>query len=390
MIIIVKILIAIAVLLIVIYASSPLYLQAVEKRINRIDGAEDYKASKNSKDLHSTLFIIDLHCDSLLSYRNLLQRSSSGHSDIPRLVEGNIGLQVFGAATLIPLFPDMEKNDTGLGIAGFLAFLKHWPLNTWFSPKNRALYQGSKLHNLEDKSKGALEIIKTSNQLENYYKRYMEKTHITAGLLALEGAHVINSIPGDIDELFDQGFRIIGLTHLTDNKLGGSRHGAQKGGLTEFGKNALRRMEKLEMIIDLTHASSKLTEDVLNICSRPVMVSHTGVKGCMNNNRNLSDRQIKAIAENGGLIGIGFWKEAVGKSNVEAIVNSIKHTSDLVGIKHVALGSDFDGGVSVPFDAAGMVHITEELMRQGFSEREIRMIMGENALNFLINSLPKQ
>ena len=144
------------------------------------------------------------------------------------------------------------------------------------------------------------------------------------------------------------------------------------------------------MIIDLAHASPKLIEDVLRICSRPVIVSHTGVKGCIDNNRNLSDQQIKKIADKGGLIGIGFWETAVGINGVESIVNCIKYVSDLVGVEHVALGSDFDGAVTIPFDAAGMVHITEELLEQGFSKKNIRMIMGENALNFLLNALPKE
>lgn len=377
-------------LLILVYAFSPLYLPFIEKRVNKIYGRYDYEISKEARNLHSTLFIADLHGDPLFSYRKLLRNSATGHADIPRLIKGNIRLQVFGVPSFIPLFPNIERNAGKLGITGFLAFLQHWPVATWYSSKNRALYQAMKLHDLEEKSKGAVRVIKTSEQLKSYYQSSSGKRNTTAGILALEGAHVLDRISGDIDLLYERGFRIIGLVHLTDNKLGGSQHGAEKKGLTAFGKKAVQRMEERHMIIDLTHASSELMEDVLGICSRPVIVSHTGVKGCVDNNRNLSDQQIKAVANKGGLIGIGFWKEAVGEKGAEAIADTIKYTAKLVGIKHVALGSDFDGGVSIPFDAAGMVHLTEALLKAGFSEKDIRRVMGENAIDFLIRTLPEE
>lgn len=381
---------AILILFFIIYLSAPLYIPFIENRINKVNKKFDYRASKDARGFHSTLFIIDLHADSLFSCRNLLQSNSTGHLDIPRLIKGNVKLQVFATPTLIPFNPNIDRNTNRFAISGFLAFMMHWPINTWYSKKNRALYQSNKLHELQINSKNTFEIIKTSNQLENYFNRSRSETSITAGLLALEGAYLINNIPGDIDELYNQGFRIIGLNHLTDCNLGGSAHGVKKGGLTESGRKAIKRIEELSMIIDLTHASPKLIEDLLKICSRPVIVSHTGVKGCLNNNRNLSDQQIKKIADKGGLIGIGFWETAVGINGVESIVNCIRYVSDLVGVEHVALGSDFDGAVTTPFDAAGMVHITDELIEQGFSKKNIRMIMGENALNFLLNALPKE
>lgn len=389
MIIIFRFLLAIFILLTVIYASSPLFWQYFESKINKIEGRVPYKVSKDALDFHSTLFVTDLHGDPLFSYRNLLRHNSTGHMDIPRLIEGNISLQVFGVPTQIPLFANLERNQSRIGLAGFLAFALHWPLKTWYSGKNRALYLAEKLHELEAKSEGTLSIIKTSGQLEEYSQRSITETHRTAGLLMLEGAHVIKRIPEDLEELYHRGFRIIGLTHLTDNHLGGSAHGIEKGGLTELGRKAVQRMEELHMIIDLTHASSELMDDVLAMTSRPVLVSHTGVKGCVDNSRNLSDEQLKAVASKGGLIGIGFWEEAVGLQGVESIADSIQYASQLVGVKHIALGSDFDGGVTIPFDASDMVHITDALIKQGFSQEEIRMIMGGNALNFLMNGLPE-
>jgi microsomal dipeptidase-like Zn-dependent dipeptidase len=148
-------------------------------------------------------------------------------------------------------------------------------------------------------------------------------------------------------------------------------------------------MEARHMIVDLAHASPKTIADVLAIATRPLVVSHTGVKGTCDNNRNLSDDQIRAVAAKGGLIGIGYWDTATCGSDASAIVKAMRYVSDRVGAEHVALGSDFDGAVTTPFDTTGLVEITDAMMEAGFSEKEIRMIMGENVMTFLRANLPE-
>lgn len=138
------------------------------------------------------------------------------------------------------------------------------------------------------------------------------------------------------------------------------------------------------------HASAKTIEDVLAVANRPVVVSHTGVKGTCDNNRNLSDDQIRAVASKGGLIGIGYWDTATCGTDAHAIVKAMRYVSDRVGVEHVALGSDFDGAVTEPFDTSGLVEITGAMLEAGYSEQEIRMIMGENALKFLAANLPER
>jgi microsomal dipeptidase-like Zn-dependent dipeptidase len=112
------------------------------------------------------------------------------------------------------------------------------------------------------------------------------------------------------------------------------------------------------------------------------------VKGTCNNNRNLSDDQIMAVAAKGGLIGIGYWDTATCGTDAQAIVKAMRYVSDRVGVEHVALGSDFDGAVTVPFDTSGLVEITNAMLEAGYSEQEVRMIMGENTLKFLAANLP--
>ena len=181
---------------------------------------------------------------------------------------------------------------------------------------------------------------------------------------------------------------MIGLAHFFDNEVGGSAHGLEQAGLTPFGREVVARLESLNMMIDLSHASVQTIDDVLVIVRRPVVVSHTGVRGTCDNGRNLSDQQLQRIAETGGLVAIGFWSTAVCGESVEDIVRAIAYTANKIGIDHVALGSDFDGAVRLPFDVADMGQVTKGLLEAGFSQDDIQKIMGLNAVRFLEEMLP--
>jgi membrane dipeptidase len=177
-------------------------------------------------------------------------------------------------------------------------------------------------------------------------------------------------------------------THFFDNAFGGSAHGVAKGGLTDAGREMIERMEARGMIVDVAHASVPTIDDVLAIATRPVVASHTGVRGVADNSRNLSDEHLRGIAATGGLIGIGFWPTASGGDDAHAIARSIKHATNIAGMDHVALGSDFDGGVQTPFDASGIVQVTDALIEAGFRDEEIGKVMGGNAIRVLAEVLP--
>jgi membrane dipeptidase len=211
---------------------------------------------------------------------------------------------------------------------------------------------------------------------------------MTAGLLAIEGAHALDGNLDNVDALYDAGYRMMSLSHFFDNDIGGSSAGMNKIGLTVKGRALIQRMEAKHMLVDLAHASSRSIDDVLSIATRPLVVSHTGVKAICDNNRNLSDAQILGVAKTGGLIGVGYWPTATCGNNTAAIVRAMNHIVGLVGVEHVALGSDFDGSVEEPFDTTGLAKITEELLAQGFTEDQIRLIMGGNLLHFLEKNLP--
>jgi len=177
-------------------------------------------------------------------------------------------------------------------------------------------------------------------------------------------------------------------SHFFDTDIGGSAHGVDKGGLTDKGKEMIRQMEAKRMIVDVAHASAKTIDDVLALATRPVFVSHSGVKGTCDNQRNLSDEHLKGIARTGGVIGIGFWDTAVCGTDAKAIAKAIRYTANLIGVDHVGLGSDFDGAVATPFDTTGLVQITDALLAEGFTDEEVGKIMGRNVLRLLIQTLP--
>ena len=142
------------------------------------------------------------------------------------------------------------------------------------------------------------------------------------------------------------------------------------------------------MIVDLSHSAPALIDDVLAMATRPLLVSHTGVKGTCNNVRNLSDEHLIKIAQTGGLIGIALFDQAVCGTNALATAKAIQYTANLVGIEHVALGSDFDGAVITHFDITGYPLLVEELLKMNFTKVEISLIMGGNVKNFMLKNLP--
>ncbi|MBD2076477.1 dipeptidase [Phormidium sp. FACHB-592] len=376
-----------AIVLAVIFSFGPSF---VAKRFNPIDGSESQPISDAAQTLHKSLVVADLHADSLLWGSNLSKLLNYGHVDVPRLIQGNVALQIFTAVTKVPAPLLLENNDGRSDDITKLAILQRWRIPALFNLEQRALYQADRLKALELKAEGKFKIITSKQDLSNYLAARQRNVQITAGLLGLEGAHALEGKIENVDRFYKAGFRLIGLAHFFDNDVSGSAHGIKKGGLTSFGREVVRLMESRHMIIDLAHASSQTIDEVLDFTNTPVLVSHTGVQGTCSNARNLSDRQIQQIAQHKGVIGIGFWKTATCGNDATAIARAIHYVTDLVGVDHVALGSDFDGAVRLPFDVADMVQVTNALLVEGFSKQEVEKIMGLNVLNLLQTLLPEK
>ncbi len=359
-----------------------------QDRLNPAILRSPYPLTPEAVALHDRLLVADLHADALLWRRDLNRRNKVGHVDVPRLLEGNVAIQAFTIVTKSPRGQNIERNQATSDMITLLAVLQRWPVKTWGDLTERAVFQAENLRRFSERSAGRLTLLETRTDLRAYLARRLETPEITAGFLGIEGAHALEGDLANLGRLYEAGVRMVGLTHFFDNEAGGSAHGLTGAGLTRFGHQLIQRAEELGMIIDLAHASEAMIDDVLSITRQPVLVSHTGVRGTCDNQRNLSDRHLKAIANTGGIIGIGFWATAVCGSDVRAVVRAIRYAVDQVGPDHVALGSDFDGKVEAPFDAAGMALITQELVAEGFSETEVAQIMGGNVIRILERMLP--
>ncbi len=360
----------------------------IENRLNGVEHPPPYLASEQALALHETLTVADLHADALLWGRDLLERGTRGHIDIPRLAEGNVALQVFSVVTKSPRGLNIESNDDTTDDILPLAIAQRWPVKSWFSLKERALYQAARLSDMAFRSDGKFVIIRSKRDLAIFLQRRKYEPEIVAGLLSLEGAHALEGDPANVDVLFAAGYRMMSFTHFFDNEMAGSAHGLVKGGLTDKGREMLQRMEAKHMIVDVSHGSAKQIEDVLAAATRPIVVSHTGVKGTCDNNRNLSDDQLRAVAKNGGMVGIGFWDTATCGKDASAIAAAQIYTAKLIGADHVGLGSDFDGSVVTPFDATGIVQVTDALLGTGMSQDDIAKVMGGNEIRLLMENLP--
>ena len=277
----------------------------LDRRMNSVESPAPYPASEPAEQLHRQLFIADLHNDALLWERDLLKRYDFGHSDLPRLLEGHVALQVFSTVTKSPRALNYERNSDETDNITLLVMAQRWPRETWNSLLQRALYQAHKLEQASAGSQGRLTIIRNRGDLATFIQAWQQDSNRVAAILATEGLHPLEGRLENLDRLYDAGFRIAGLTHFFDNEVGGSAHGLNKGGLTPLGRQVIERLEAKHMLVDLAHASRPLIDDVLAMATRPVLVSHTGVEGTCPGTRNLSDKHLRAIAATGGVIGIG-------------------------------------------------------------------------------------
>jgi microsomal dipeptidase-like Zn-dependent dipeptidase len=360
----------------------------LERFINRVDPTPLPAVSPRARALHDTSFVADLHADSLLFGRDLLDRSSLGHVDLPRLQEGGVGLQVFSLPTVVPFGLNIENNERGgvdsLTVAGIAQFSP----TAIQGPTGRALYRAAQLRHYMEASDGSLRLIESRADLERLLAARTRGERVTGALLAIEGAHAMEADPTQLRVLFDAGYRMIGLTHFFDNRYAGSAHGVGKGGLTPLGRQTILEMEELGIIVDLAHLSPAAIDEILDLVTRPTVVSHTGVRGTCDNRRNLSDEHVRRIAAGGGVIGLGYWETAACGRAPADIARSIGYVVRLVGAEHAAFGSDYDGATTVGFDTSALASLTQALVDEGLDDGEIRMILGENIFRVFSQTLP--
>ncbi len=357
---------------------------SVDTRMNPVVSHKPYNVSKSTQEFHNSLTIADLHGDALLWKRNPEKRQSRGQIDLPRLRDGGVDIQIFSSVTKTPRGLNFDGNsadapdDQTLLVMGQL-----WPARTWQSIFQRAVFQAERLQTIEKNPANNLIIARSKSDLDQ-----QEGTIIA--ILATEGAHPLEGNLEKIDRLYDEGYRMMGLQHFFDNELGGSLHGETKGGLTSFGTDAVKKMRDMNIIVDVAHSSEMVVRDVLALSNDPVIISHGGVRSdCVaTKKRNLPDQQLKQIARNGGLLGVGYFHGAICDITPAGIADAIIQAINLMGPDAVALGSDFDGAVKTALDTSELAAITQALRDRGVKDVTIRKVMGENVQRFLKENMP--
>jgi membrane dipeptidase len=209
---------------------------------------------------------------------------------------------------------------------------------------------------------------------------------------AAEGGHHLERSLEKLERLADRGLRYLTLTHFVHNGIAQPAKVPRtpffsplrgQPGLTRLGRTVVRRCEELGVLVDVAHCSDRSFADVLGTATRPVLSTHTGFRRFAPFERNLSDEQAREIARTGGLIGVITWNDLLGGDSIESMADAIVHGASIAGAQHVGIGTDFDGWV---FSAAGMRDatrypaLTERLARRGFSEAELKGILGGNYL----------
>ncbi len=362
----------------------------LERSLNKQLDYSDQPVSAGIKALHRQSVVMDWHTDSLLWDRNILKRAERGHADVPRLNDAGFDLMMFTAVTKSPRGQNIEENTGDSDNITPLVLVQGWPVRTWDSLLERALYQAEKLEDAVSQSEGTLRWVRTKSELQSALtaRAAAPDAPMLGALLGAEGAHPLEGELQNIERMFNAGYRMMGITHFFDNELAGSLHGVSKSGLTPFGRQAIKRFDELEMIIDLAHVSEAAAYEILALSARAPVVSHTGFRGHCNTDRNFTDALMQAIAAKGGLIAVGFWQQAVCEPTPEGIASAIDYGVKLVGEDHVVIGSDWDGSTT-SLTAPDFPLVTQALKAMGYSNESLAKILGGNSVRFLETWLPE-
>lgn len=308
-------------------------------------------------------YIVDGHCDSLIHFvdgeRTLLDPSEGGHWDIQRAKAAGISLQFMAAFIETKYKPSMA---------------------TW---RGLQLIEGAQ--RFIDDHQDWVFLVREKKDLEQ-----IPDPNRIAILLSVEGGEIIGENIFMLDIIFKLGVRALGLTWNQRNALadGVGEVGTQSR-LTQLGQEVVQRMNKLGMLIDVSHLNEAGFWHVLELSRDPIVASHSCAKALCPHPRNLTDQQLRALAEHKGVVGVNFYPRFLrkeGKANRSDVVRHICHIAEVAGVETVGLGSDFDGISEGP---VGLKHVgdyeylLEDLTKKGFSSREIEQIAGRNFMNLL-------
>lgn len=320
-------------------------------------------SEETPNDLHRRSIVFDAHCDVLdrvLAGRRLAVRGQDGHVDLPRLRAGGVTTQVFAIC---------QYCDTGANVKRPPDYARR-ALEAFFIE---------------------LEANRDSLTLATAVADILQAKEqgLVAVVLALEGAEALGGELPALHAFHRQGVRMVSLTWNHCNAAGDGVDVPDAGGLTEFGRELVAEMNRLGVIVDVAHLASAGVRDVLEISRCPVVASHANAHALCPNRRNLTDEQLRAISDRGGVVGVTFVPQFIvprGQATLARLLDHVDHMVRVAGIDHVGLGSDFEGFAIGPdnvpelADVSCLPHLTGGLLRRGYSVDEVKKILGGNFL----------
>jgi membrane dipeptidase len=390
------------------FAQLPAPTPVKERAVAAMPAARDEKLWQRALKLHRSAIVVDTHNDITTMMEDTdydIGDSSVGryHTDLARMKEGGLTAEFFS------IFVDKKYVEQG-------------------GSARRALDQIDWVYRSVERHPQQLMLATTVADI-----RRAKKQGKVAALMGIEGGHAIENSLFALRDFYRLGVRYMTLTHNNSNDWGdSSRDVAKHNGLTDFGREVVREMNRIGMLVDVSHVSDKTMSDVLDISTAPIIASHSSARALANRPRNIPDELLRRIAKNGGVVMVNFYPaflsdtyndaenardarikpqrdaleaqfkddpkrleeelkkltdaNPIPKVPLAAIIDHIDHVAKVAGIDHVGLGSDFDGVPDLPEgmeDIAKLPNITYELLRRGYSEQDVRKILGENFLRVM-------
>ena len=344
---------------------------------------------KRAKELHERTIILDSHCDSPMFFdkgAHFNQKNPGVTVEYEYVGEPSPdGSPTFSYNPLV----DLHKMTEGRLDASFMVAYLHQYERDEESLKS-ATAKADRLLSLIDERiaecRGYAAIATTPDEL--WRNKFNGIKSVVKGI---ENGYAVGHDIENVDRFRRRGVAYMTLCHNGDNDICDSHKGNHEhDGLSDFGREVVKRMNKVGMMVDLSHASEKSFWDALECSSKPIICSHSSSRALCDHTRNLTDDQMHALATKGGVAQVclysGFLKKG-GNATVEDAVRHIMHMIDIMGVDHVGIGSDFDGGGGLPGleDASWFVSLTARLMAQGLSDDDLSLVWGRNFLRVWSN-----
>ncbi len=320
---------------------------------------------KSARLLHKDILTLDSHCDTPMFFDQNIDFGSRDEKilvDLHKMTEGGLD-----ATIMVAYLKQLECSDEGLARA-----------------TEKAWYLLNEIERMVNANLSSVEIAYTPADL--YRLKAAGKKAI---MLGIENGYAIGKDIDNIEKFHNKGVVYITLCHNGNNNICGSaRDNTGNTGLTTFGKEVVKEMNRLGIIIDISHAGENTFYDTLSLSSKPIVASHSSARALCDHPRNLSDSQLKALAQKGGVAQVtlykGFLKKG-GDANIKDAISHLNHMVNIMGIDHVGIGTDFDGdgGITGCASAAELINFTRLLIEEGYSKEDIRKIWGGNFLRVM-------